>query len=138
MKKRYLQAVTKVWIVDNKEVRYLIAYKKLRGYANENGEVTRQDYEVTGFDYLATEENIKLKLDFDDVENCELDAEEHIVVDKEVPREELTIDTVLEYADKYRHYEVEYDVLLEDFNKLTDKYNKLLDDYNKVANEEEN
>ena len=127
MKKRYLQAVTKVWTVDNKEVRYLIAYKKLRGYANEKG-----------FDYLATEENIKLKLDFDDVENCELDAEEHIVVDKEVPREELTIDTVLEYADKYRHYEVEYDVLLEDFNKLTDKYNKLLDDYNKVANEEEN
>ena len=138
MKKKYLQAVTKVWTVDNKEVRYLIAYKKLREYANENGEVTRQDYEVTGFDYLATEENIKLKLDFDDVENCELDAEEHIVVDKEVPREELTIDTVLEYADKYRHYEVEYDVLLEDFNKLTDKYNKLLADYNKLANEEEN
>lgn len=74
-------------------------------------------------------------MDFEELENCKLDTRGHIVVDRKVPREELTIDKLLSFTDKYKHYASEYDSLLNDYNKLVDDYNKLLDKNKKLTNQ---
>lgn len=135
MKRKSKQAVIKVWTVNDKAVRYMIRYPKT--YKVKCGDTIEEQVYGYGydFDYLATKDDIKMILDFDELENCKLDTREHIVVDRKVPREELTVEKLLSFTDKYKHYAREYDFLLDDYNKLVDEYNKLLDENEKLSNQ---
>lgn len=90
MKRRNKQAVVKIWTVNDKAVRYMLMFPRTRKVKCGNT-VEEQVYDQD-FDYLATKDDIEMILDFDELENCKLDTREHIVVDRKVPREELTID----------------------------------------------
>lgn len=134
MKKRNEQSVVKVWTVNDKAVRYMIRFLRVRKIKYEDDTVQEKICEFD-FDYLATKNDIEIILDFEELENCKLDTRGHIVVDRKVPREELTIDKLLSFTDKYKHYASEYDSLLNDYNKLVDDYNKLLDKNKKLTNQ---
>lgn len=130
MRKRSKQAVVKIWTVNGKAVRYMLMFPRTRKV--KCGDTVKEQVYSQDYDYLATKDDIETILDFDELENCKLDTRGHIVVDRKVPREELTIDKLLSFTDKYKQYASEYDSLLSDYNELVDDYNKLLDKNKKL------
>lgn len=133
MEKRSKQAVVKIWTVNDKAVRCMLMFPRTRKV--KCGDTVEEQVYDQDFDYLATKDDIEMILEFEELENCKLDTRGHIVVDRKVPREELTVDKLLSFTDKYKHYAREYDVLLDDYNKLVDDYNELLDKNKKLTNQ---
>lgn len=133
MKRRNKQAVVKIWTVNDKAVRYMLMFPRTRKV--KCGNTVEEQVYGQDFDYLATKDDIEMILDFEELENCKLDTRGYIVVDRKVPREELTVDKLLSFTDKYKHYASEYDSLLNDYNKLVDDYNELLDKNKKLTNQ---